>query len=190
MKKLSISLMLLLAAWSFQACNNAGNNTDSVENAKDSNEKKEDATAVKEDDSEFLVEAANGGMMEVQAGQLASTKAKSARVKAFGSMMVRDHSKANEELKTLAASKNITIPSTLGEDHQKHINDLNEKKGNDFDEAYMNMMVDDHKKDVDKFEDASKNAKDADVKAFAAKTLPVLRTHLDSARSVHDGIKK
>lgn len=190
MKKLSVSLMLLLAAWSFQACNNEGNSSDSVENAKDSNENKEDATTVKEDDSEFLVEAASGGMMEVQAGQLASTKAQNARVKAFGAMMVRDHSKANDELKALAASKNITIPTTLGEDHQKHVNDLNEKTGKDFDEAYMSMMVDDHKKDVDKFDDASKDAKDADVKAFAAKTLPVLRAHLDSAKAVHDGLKK
>ena len=188
MKKISLILMLALSAWTFEACNNEAKD-DSVEKAEEANEAKESTTTVKEDDSEFLVEAASGGMMEVQAGELASTKAKSARVKAFGAMMVRDHNKANEELKALASSKNITIPTTLGEHHQKHVNDLNEKSGKDFDDAYMSLMVDDHKKDVDKFEDASNNAKDAAVKAFAAKTLPVLRVHLDSARAINDAMK-
>jgi putative membrane protein len=189
MKKISFVFMLALSAWTFQACNNEAKETDSVENAEEANESKETATTVKEDDSEFLVEAASGGLMEVQAGELASTKAQNARVKAFGAMMVRDHGKANEELKALASSKNITIPTTPGEDHQKHINDLNQKSGKDFDNAYMSMMVDDHKDDVDKFESASNNAKDAAVKAFAAKTLPVLRAHLDSARAINDAIK-
>ena len=71
----------------------------------------------------------------------------------------------------------------------KHINELNQKSGKDFDDAYMSMMVDDHQGDVDKFEKASNNAKDAAVKAFAAKTLPVLRMHLDSAKAVNDGLK-
>jgi putative membrane protein len=189
MKKISLFLMLALSAWTFQACNNEAKETDSVENAEEANEAGGTATTVKEDDSEFLVEAASGGLMEVQAGELASTKAQSARVKAFGAMMVRDHGKANDELKALASSKNITIPSTPGEDHQKHINELNQKSGKDFDNAYMSMMVDDHKNDVDKFENASNNAKDAAVKAFAAKTLPVLRVHLDSARAINDAIK-
>src|SRR3954468_6057710 len=168
MKKISYSLMLLLAAWSFQACNNSGSNTDTVENAKDANENNN--TAVKEDDSKFMVEAASGGLMEVQLGQLASTKAENPRVKAFGAMMVRDHSKANDELKALAAGKNVSIPAAPGEEHQKHINDLTEKSGKDFDKAYMSMMVDDHKEDIDKFQDASKNAKDDQVKTFASNT--------------------
>ena len=188
MKKISLLCMLFLAAFSFQACSD-GTNSDSVENAKETNEEKESTTTVKEDDSEFLVEAASGGMMEVQAGQIASTKATHPRVKAFAAMMVRDHTKANEELKGLASTANITIPTTLGEDHQKHVNELNEKSGKEFDKAYMSLMVDDHKDDVDKFENASNNAKDANVKAFAAKTLPVLRMHRDSASAVNDAIK-
>src|SRR5687768_16530164 len=171
MKKISLILMLALSVWTFQACNNEAKD-DSVENAEEANEAKESTTTVKEDDSEFLVEAASGGMMEVQARELAYTKGQSVRVKAFGAMIVRDHSKANEELKALASSKNITIPTTPGEEHQKHINDLNQKSGKDFDNAYMSMMVDDHKADVDKFEKASNDAKDAAVKAFAAKALP------------------
>jgi putative membrane protein len=189
MKKISLLLLLALSAWTFQACNDEGKGSDSVENANETNETKETASTTPEDDSEFLVEAASGGMMEVQAGELASTKAQHPRVKAFGAMMVRDHSKANEELKALAGSKNITIPTTPGEEHQKHVNELNQKSGKDFDDAYMSMMVDDHQEDVDKFEKASNNAKDAAVKAFAAKTLPVLRMHLDSAKAVNDGLK-
>ena len=186
MKKISIAFMLLLSAWTFQACNNA-ENKDSVEKAEDANEKT--GTAVKEDDSEFMVEAADGGMMEVELGQLAATKAQNARVKAFGSMMVQDHTKANEELKALASSTSVTLPATLSERHQKHVNDMKEKSGADFDKDYMKLMVEDHETDVKKFEDASNNAKDATVKSFAAKTLPVLRVHLDSARAIHDAIK-
>jgi putative membrane protein len=185
MKKISFSFMLLLASWSFQACND--NKTDSVENAEDSNKQKQ--TAVKEDDSEFMVKAASGGMMEVELGQLAAAKSTNPRVKSFGSMMVSDHTKANDELKALAAQKNITLPATIGEDHQKHVNDLKEKNGKDFDKAYMDMMVDDHKEDVDHFDEAAKDAKDGDVKSWASKTLPVLRMHLDSAKAINDAIK-
>jgi putative membrane protein len=186
MKKISISLMLLLSVWMFQACNSNADN-DSVEQAEEANENKD--TGVREDDSEFMVEAASGGMMEVELGQLAATKAQHPRVKAFATMMVADHTKANSELKALASGKTITLPTTMGEDHQKHVNDLKEKAGADFDKAYMSMMVDDHKDDVDDFEKASNNAKDETVKAFAAKTLPVLRMHLDSARAINDAIK-
>ena len=188
MKKISLILMLALSAWTFGACNNEAKD-DSVEKAEEANEAKESTTTVKEDDSEFLVEAASGGMMEVEAGQLAATKAQNPRVKAFASMMVEDHTKANEELKALASGKSITLPTAVGEDHQKHITELREKSGMDFDKAYMKMMVDDHNDDVEDFQSASNNAKDESVKAFAAKTLPVLRMHLDSARAINDAIK-
>ena len=71
-----------------------------------------------------------------------------------------------------------------------HMNDLKKKSGRDFDKAYMDMMVSDHKDDISLFEDNSNSAKDGDVKSFAAKTLPVLRTHLDSAQAVQKAIKK
>lgn len=188
MKKSSLCFMMFLMAASFQACNNGDSaNKDSVENAKEQNEANK---AVPEDDSKFMVKAASGGMMEVELGQAAQQKAQSQRVKDFGAMMVRDHTQANNELKALAANKNVSLPAALGDDHQKHVNELNEKTGADFDKAYMSMMVDDHKKDISEFEDAANKGNDADIKAFAAKTLPVLRTHLDSAQAVHDGIKK
>jgi putative membrane protein len=142
------------------------------------------------DDREFAMEAASGGLMEVALGKLAETNASSAKVKEFGRMMVTDHTKANTELKALAARKNITIPTTPTEHHQKHIDELKTKKGSDFDKAYVDMMVDDHKEDVDNFEEEVKDGNDADLKAFASKTLPVLNKHLTSIKAIQDGMKK
>lgn len=186
MKKLSLLAMIVVGAWALQSCGNGETSKDSVEKAEATNENN---TAVKEDDSEFVVKAGSGGMMEVQAGQLAQQKAVNPRVKAFGDMLVADHTKAGEELKAVASSKNLAVPGSLGEDHQSHINDLQKKAGAEFDKDFMSMMVDDHKKDISAFEDAANNAKDADIKAFAAKTLPTLRTHLDSAQAIKDALK-
>lgn len=187
MKKSNLFVVVLLVAGALQACNNGSETkSDSVEVAKDMNDTNKQ---VPDKASDFMVKAASGGMMEVELGKMAQDKAQNQRVKDFGAMMVKDHTAANTEMKTLADGKSVVLPSSLGEDHQKHVNDLNEKTGAEFDKAYMSMMVDDHKKDISEFEDASKND-DADVKAFASKTLPVLRTHLDSAQAINDALKK
>ncbi|MFC5410028.1 DUF4142 domain-containing protein [Larkinella bovis] len=183
MKKISLSLLLLLSAWTF-SCNSTSNK-DSAEQAEEANEMKN----APEDDSEFMVKAASGGMMEVELGNLAQQKAQSKAVKDFGAMMVSDHSKANEELKALAASKNLTIPATLSDDHQQHVNDLSKLSGAEFDKEYVKMMVDDHKEDIDLFKEASFDAKDADIKAFAGKTLPTLQKHYDAVKAIQDGMK-
>ena len=197
MKKVSFAAAVCLAIFSFQSCGDAGSG-DAVESANESNEVKQDsaektsgeATApVSEEDSKFAVMAASGGMMEVQLGELAQQKAASQRVKDFGAMMVRDHTKANDELKNLAGMKNITVPPAPGEDHMDQITNLSKKSGREFDREYMKMMVDDHQEDIDEFEKCSNNSKDADLKAFEAKTMPVLRTHLDSAKAINDALK-
>lgn len=141
-------------------------------------------------DRDFIMEAASGGLMEVELGETASTAAASAKVKEFGRMMVTDHTKANTELKAIAAKKNITVPAAPAEKHQTHINELKEKKGAEFDKAYVDMMVDDHKEDIDKFEDEAQNGKDPDVKAFASKTLPVLQKHFKSIQTIQEGMKQ
>ena len=186
MKKVSLLLMLAVNTLSFQACNTDKKDNDSVENADESNEKKEDAGMGQgEDTSEFAVKAANGGMMEVELGRMAQEKGMSKDVKEFGAMMVTDHSKANDELKTLATAKNITLPSTMGEDKQEMVNDLMKLSGKEFDKKYVSMMVDDHQKDVDEFKEAAEdNDIDPDVKAFAAKTLPTLQQHLDRIKAI------
>ena len=143
------------------------------------------ANNVSTSDKKFINEAAIGGMMEVQAGQLAATNASNDRVKAFGNMMVQDHTNVNNELKALASSKNVMVPDSMDAKHKAHIEMLRKKTGKDFDKAYMSMMVMDHNEDVSKFQMESKSANDADVKAFATKTLPTLRTHLDSAKAIN-----
>lgn len=140
-------------------------------------------------DRDFVMEAAGGGLMEVTLGKLAQVNASSAKVKGFGQMMITDHSKANTELKAVAAKKNIAIPPTPMEKQQKMIDDLKAKKGADFDKAYVDMMVDDHKEDVGKFQDEANKGNDADVKAFASKTLPVLTKHLEHIQKIQDGMK-
>jgi len=195
MKKISM-YVITAAICLLQACNGS-DNKDSVDKANDANDQK-DTTAmtsdakidtmtvmpVNEDVAKFAVKAANGGMAEVKLGALAESKATDKDVKDFGAMMVKDHSKVNDELKALAASKNITIPSAVSDDVQKNIDDLSKKTGKDFDKSYVDMMVSDHKEDIDLFEDAAKNSKDSVFKNFAVKTLPTLYKHLGAAKAI------
>jgi putative membrane protein len=197
-KKPSImkKIFVLLAAASFAiACNNDAK-TDSVENAEKQNDKKDSGVTVlgidtdsTSGDKDFMVKAASGGLLEVELGKLAQTNGSSAAVKDFGKMMVMDHTKANTELVTLAKAKNITVPSVPGEDAQKHIDELKAKNGAEFDKAYVDLMVDDHKEDIDEFGKAADDAKDADIKALAAKTLPTLKEHLTKIQAIKDGMK-
>ena len=193
--------MLAIAALSFQSC---GGGKDSKEAADSTNASKDSSTmaatdtagvtgahgiAVDENDAKFATAAANGGMAEVAVGQLAGEKAMNAKVKAFASMMVTDHSKVNEELMAIAKAKNITLPSAPDEEHQKKKADLAAKTGADFDKAYVDAMIDGHKKTISLFEDAAKNCKDADLKAFAEKTLPTIKGHLTEIESIKKGMK-
>ncbi|HEX8461383.1 MAG TPA: DUF4142 domain-containing protein [Segetibacter sp.] len=141
-------------------------------------------------DKKFVMKAASGGMMEVEAGKLAIANAMSAKVKEFGRMMVTDHTKANTQLKAVAAKKDIVLSTTLMEEHQKNIDMLKSKKGAEFDKAYIEMMLDDHKEDIEQFSDEASKGTDADVKAFATKTLPVLNKHLEHVKSIDATIKK
>lgn len=192
---------LLVAAFGgafvfLQAC--ADGSTDPIQSANETNEMQREAeeqngamaNAPTERDSKFAVEAASGGMMEVQLGELAGQKATSARVKEFGAMMVRDHQQANEELKALAARKQITLPPAPGEDHMDEISDLTKKTGRDFDRAYIDLMVDDHEDDVEDFEEAARQADDPEIRAFAANLLPKLRQHLEQARAIREELRK
>jgi putative membrane protein len=147
------------------------------------------ATTLSHDDQEFLTKAAQGGLAEVELGTLAVQKAASAEVKAFGNQMVTDHSKANDELKALAAQKGFTPPPEPNQEQKDLIAKLSAKSGKDFDKEYMKAMVEDHEKDVKEFEKASRDASDPDVKAWAAKTLPTLQHHLQMAKETEKKIK-
>ncbi len=139
-------------------------------------------------DAKFVHEAASGGMMEVQLGKMATEKASAESVKEFGQRIVDDHGKANAELKALATDKDVKLSPDLMKKHQEMVDDLSKLDGDAFDKAYMKMMVKDHEEDVDAFEKAADKCEDADVKAFAAKTVPTLKAHLALAKQVRENL--
>jgi len=147
------------------------------------------ATNMPTEDKEFVSKAGMGGLAEVQMGNLATQKASSADVKAFGQRMVTDHSKANEELSQLATAKGLALPTELAGEHKETFDHLNTLSGADFDKMYMQHMVEDHEKDVAEFEKASTSAQDSDVKGWAGKTLPTLQQHLQLAKDVNGKVK-
>jgi putative membrane protein len=200
MKKISFVLLALPIVF---ACNNSSK--DSVEKADSANEAKSDTgnryndtsnqsnangtIAVDQSTADFMVKVADVGMTEVKLGGIAQEKAMNKRIKDFGEMMTRDHTKAGDELKSLARRKNVTLPDSIGSDHRNKIDNLEKKNGKDFDRAYIDMMVDGHQSTVNDFEKASNNTKDPDVKAWVDKTLPTLRAHLASAKAIQKAIK-
>lgn len=197
MKKTIIGYALISATWIAAGCGQHARqdsmaNADSTNSAHDSADKKYPAPwghEVSGDDAKFAVSAANGGMAEVELGKLAQQKAQSAQVKDFGAMMVQDHSKANAALMDLAKSKNIALPDSISADEQKLKADLSAKSGADFDKAYVQAMLDDHKKDIKEFEQASKIVKYPEMTAFINQTLPVLKKHLAAIQQIHDQMK-
>ena len=139
-------------------------------------------------DREFLEKAAAGDMLEIQAGKMAESKAQSADVKAFGSMLNTDHSAHSDELKALAQKKGVTLPTSLPKKDQKKLDKM--AKAKNFDKTFIHEQgIEDHKHDIKDFEKASKDAKDPDVKAFAEKTLPTLHKHLDRAEEIKKAMK-
>jgi putative membrane protein len=131
-------------------------------------------------DEKFAREAAKGGMTEVELGRLGTEKAQSSEVKQLAQRILQDHTKANQELTQIAQQKGLDLPKQA---EQKHVEHLKSLSGNEFDKAYVQHMVKDHKKDIKKFERASTECQDADLKQFASKTLPTLKEHY---RMAHD----
>lgn len=134
-------------------------------------------------DNSWLVEAGESNLAEVEAGRLAEQKASSPDVRQFARQMVEDHTQANTELSEVATKKGMTVPTQPSEDARKKLADLAELNGAEFDRKYGELMVEEHEKAVSLFE-SNQNARDADVKAFAEKTLPTLRHHLQMARDL------
>jgi len=134
-------------------------------------------------DQHFIMKAAQGGMAEVELGNLALQNASSQAVKDFGQKMVDDHSKANNELKDLAGRKNVTLPGAIDAKDKATKDRLAQLHGAAFDRAYMRDMVMDHKKDIAEFQKEATSGMDPDVKNWASTTLPTLQHHLQMAQS-------
>ena len=145
------------------------------------------ATAAKpelsQEDREFAVKAAQGGMAEIALGRLAAEKAASSDVKQFGQRMVEDHGKANDELKAIAQRKSLDLPSDVRDERNQLRDRLAALSGGEFDRQYIEAMVKDHRDNVDLFRRQADQGKDTDLKQFAASSLPTLQDHLKMAEA-------
>jgi putative membrane protein len=139
-------------------------------------------------DASWVMKVAKGGMAEVELGKLAAEKGTSDQVKKFGQRMADDHGKANDELKTLAQQKNITLPADMDAKDKALKDRLMKLSGAAFDRAYMREMVADHRKDIGEFKVESNSGKDAEIKAWAKKTLPTLEDHLKMAQDANRAV--
>jgi len=142
---------------------------------------------VNSDDAAFMKTAALGGLMEVELGKVAQ-KSANPQVKAFASQMVADHTKANQDLKALAAKTEILLPTEFFPDQDEHIKKMKALKGSEFDQHYIKMMVEDHSKTVALFRSGSETTSE-DVKKFATQTLPVLERHYAKAKAIAATLK-
>ncbi|AMM51133.1 hypothetical protein TH61_07995 [Rufibacter sp. DG15C] len=148
----------------------------------------DDATIASMDDATFMMTAASSNMLEIEAGKMASQNAMNAEVKRFAQMMVDHHTKASQEQMSIASQMNVQLPTALMPMHQGMLDKLNGKTGKDFDEAYMDMMENAHKMDIALFTAKSTNAQAPTVKAFATKSLPMLKSHQDMATKIEDQV--
>jgi len=195
MKKLTCLMMIAFAVYALQSCNStpkdAKESADSLNKSKDTttNVAATGGIAVTPKDSKFATAAAEGGIAEIELSKLAQQKTADAQIKSFAATMVTDHSKAGDSLSVVAKKKNITLPNTMDADHQKKFDDLNKLTGADFDKAYVKTMIDDHKGALKLMRDEAKDGDDADVKAFATKTAPIVQMHLDAINKIHDSMK-
>lgn len=171
------------------AANRQSTPASNVANAATTNTTVANANTAANPEESFMMAAASGGIAEVELGRLAQQKAQSADVKQFGEMMVVDHTRVNEELKELATRKNITLPTSMGDEHMSTMKRLQDLSGAEFDRAYVEEMIEDHQGDVEEFEEKADSARDAEVKAFAEKTLPVLRRHLERIQAIEQKLK-
>ena len=167
---------------------NANQNANVVtnKNSNNSNATAEQATTtgMSSRDQKFVTEKAMSGMMEVELGRWAAQKGTAEEVKQFGRRVVEDHSKVNTELKELASAKGITLATELDRKHQANISKISRLKGEEFDRAFSKMMLKSHENSVKDFEKVSTSGGDAELKAFASKTLPTLQEHLQMARAL------
>jgi putative membrane protein len=135
-------------------------------------------------DRNFAETAARMGMAEVQLATNVSNRAQTQEVRSFAQRMITDHNRSNQELTTLAAQKGIDPPADLDPKHKELDTKLAALAGPELDRVYMQAMVEDHAAAMTAFQSAAAGAADPDLKAWAAKTLPVLQEHHHMAQQI------
>ena len=202
MKKLILTSMALIAimACEKKETTNANSSVDSSSVMADTTVTMTDSTAVApttdqsrsdltDQDKKFADEAAQGGMAEVMLGELATSNGTNASVRSLGAMMVKDHGKANEELKSWASAAGYTLPSAVNAEQQKTYDELKAKKGAEFDRMFADVMVNDHKKVLAAFKKESTDGSEASLRSFATKTVPTLEHHLMESEKTRSAVK-
>jgi putative membrane protein len=192
MKRINLLFIAAAAAGLMQAC--SGNHKES--GADSTTTDSANVTTVATDtsatvlaDTAFASKAAISGMAEVALGKMAAAKGTDSQVKKFGEMMTMDHGKANAELKSVATAKNITLPAGLDAEHQAKSDSLSKLSGKNFDVAYAKAMVEGHKKTLALMQSEAAGGKDTELKAFAAKTAPVVQMHLEEILKIQSSLK-
>ncbi len=137
-------------------------------------------------DKDFAVKTAQGGRLEVELAALAEKKTANDKVRSLATTIHTDHDRANAELQAIARRKGIALETAESSEGMALRTKLSGLSGDAFDRAYVDAMVDDHQTDIAAFERYAKEGQDPDLKAFAAKTVPTLRTHLNLAQAARD----
>jgi putative membrane protein len=141
-------------------------------------------------DQKFMKNAAIGDAAEIQLGQMAQAKATDPQVKSFGERMVKDHSKADDQLQSIAQEQHVGLPTELDAEHKAAKSRLSEKTGSEFDKDYIRLMVQEHQRTIDKFKREAESSNDPTIKQFAQSSLPMLQSHLQEAQQIESSLMK
>lgn len=175
--------------FTINSCKNEPKHDDPVQYPEKENETKFESKKIA-DDSEFLTDAAEINIMEVEIGRLVLKKGVSKDVKDYARMLIDDHTKSLEELKSLANENTITLPTEISEMGREKYNELNEKSGNEFDKKFIDMMVEGHEKAVDKMTEISQKATNEDFKLWASRQTSVFINHHEEAKKLKEKFSK
>jgi len=189
--KLFVPVLVISALSFLVSCDNKSTNHDSAEGKEIAQEKNDESLrdSTGEKDADLAVAMADRGMLEVTLAEVAIRNGSSTAVKKFAEVMLTDHSKTNTELKELADKKNIALPVSLSEESLKKVMELSSKTSGDFDKAYADEMVRNHKKTVDSFRRVAERGNDSDLKNWAEAKLTTVEHHLTMAEDMERAVK-
>jgi putative membrane protein len=187
MKKVLLSAFVMSSVIAFTACESTENKS-TTEVAEEKNEEKFDSSA-QEKTADFVVQAAAGNYAEIECAKTAETKSSDAEIKKMAGELVAAHTALLGEVKSLAATKNISVPTAADQDAMDKAKDLNETKAEDFDKKWVNEMIDKHKSTIDKYEKYADKTDDADFKNWLLATIPKVKGHLTMLEAKKDKMK-
>jgi len=141
-------------------------------------------------ENDFLVQAIASNVAEVKMAERALKASKNDEVRKFALKMIADHTKNRELLMDIAKQEKVAVVEGLEKERQAKMDQLNKLEGEEFDREYMRLMVDEHEKALKLYEDGAKSAKNDKLRDIATKTATSVKSHMEEARKVLDGLKK